>query len=754
MSMGALIEKFRSVGLERLERMNDLLILLEREPNDAEALDEILREIHTLKGEAKMMGFADVNLVAHQAENILLQFTDNGQITSTAPLNLLFEGLDLMRGLLTKSVGDAEKDLDLNRFIDNVLAASKDLPSQPPPHTQPQTALPPDKKPLTPTSHIDLNDGPGRTTHARIEAPPSEQALSPDPSLLKILASSTLRVEIDKLERIGELTGEALLMGRRLSYRLDQLLELRLELKQLFGSIEGNLPKTRAAALRNLIHRFDAAEAALREQNHLVNLRASQLDEQTRTLRHIPLAEVLSHYPRALRDLANAQGKDVRIIHSFGNVQVDRAILSALSEPLLHLARNAVDHGIEPPDERIAAGKSPDAEIRLTADYFANSLRVVLSDDGRGIDPQLIRDQAIHRGLLPPEQARQLSDQEAMALIFEPGFSTKEQVSDVSGRGIGMSVVRRQIARIGGFIEIESQLGQRTTFTLHLPTSSAINAVLTFTIGDQLFALTAKDVVRVEMLNRQEIKKIHGGPCIQIDGQIIPIVDWSHLLGEATRHTPKEMITLLLVQKGARTVAVLVDQVIGEQEAISRPLGEFLAGINVCRGVALTDSGAVVPLLNAMELIEESTTRAAPSLQLRAPGRAFATVQGQKPSPTQTILVVEDSEVTRSLVVSILKNQGYRVIEADDGTHGWSRLQRNKIDLVLTDVQMPGMDGLQLLRHIRDSPDFATLPVIILSTLGEAEDKKRAMSLGANGYLVKLSFQEKELLDTVRRYLA
>lgn len=257
----------------------------------------------------------------------------------------------------------------------------------------------------------------------------------------------------------------------------------------------------------------------------------------------------------------------------------------------------------------------------------------------------------------------------------------------------------------------------------------------------------------MEMIHRQKIKKIHGGPCIQLDDQVIPLVDWAELLGVERRQAPPEMLTLLLVRKGARTVAVWVDQVIGEREAISRPLGEFLAAVNLCRGVALTDSGAVVPLLNAMELIEQSTTATPLLLHSRERGRAFAAVQGQRETSTQTILVVEDSEVTRALLVSILKNKGYRVIEADDGNHGWARLKRHQIDLVLTDVQMPGMDGLELLRHIRTSDQFATIPVIILTTLGEAEVKRKAMALGANGYLVKLSFQEQELLDSVRRYL-
>ncbi len=354
---------------------------------------------------------------------------------------------------------------------------------------------------------------------------------------------------------------------------------------------------------------------------------------------------------------------------------------------------------------------------------------------------------------MPAEKARQLSDQEAIALIFEPGFTTQKKVSDVSGRGIGMNVVRRQITRIGGFIEIESEIGQGTTFTLHLPVSSAVSSVLVFAIAKSHFALTAKDVERVAMVNRDSLKKVHGGVCVKTEEGLLPLVDWAGLLELDPRGRPPDPLTVLLVRKGARRVAIWVDDVIGEREAISRPLGDFLSGVRLCRGVALTDSGAVVPLLNVVNLIERSTSDAGIELETSDRQRSFTAVEGRRALSIKTVLVVEDSEVTRSLVVSILKNQNYRVLEADDGNHGWSMLQRHRVDLLLSDIQMPGMNGLELLQHVRASEKYKSLPVVILTTLGGAADKKKAMSLGANGYLGKLSFQEQDLIDTVKRYL-
>ncbi len=768
MSMGSLIEKFRTVGLERIEQMNSLLVALEREPDDAERVDELMREIHTLKGEAKMMGFADINLVAHQTESLLLSIIDDEVLTDSGPVDLAFEGLDLMRALLTKTTGSAKSALDLTGFVDRINAHT---PAVTPP-VQSDPASDGDNRDDVEDQPGDGDDAPsddasessedddsddearsesGHSTLTRIAAPDTEKG-DDETGSLRIQASSSLRVDVEKLERIGDLAGETILMSRRLDYHLEQLDEIRQDMRGLHDQIDANLPKHRSRQLRDLTHRLDACETSLREESYLVNLRASQVDNQARRLRHLPLAQVLSHYPRAVRDLANAQGKRVRLTHAFGNVEVDRTILTALSEPLLHLVRNAVDHGIESPEEREEQGKEPEGEISLNAEYIGDSIRVELSDDGSGIDPERVRQQATQRDYFSEKKAESLSDQEAIALIFEPGFTTRDDVSDISGRGVGMDVVRRQITRIGGFIEVESEVGQGTCFTLHLPISSAINAVLVFAIGERRFALSAKDVTRVAMVERDQLRTVHGGVCLQTDDGLCPLVDWSSPLGLEERGSPPDPMTVLLVRKGARRLAVWIDEVVGEREAVSRSLGDFLGGASLCRGVALTDSGAVVPMLDVMELAKRSSGDAQLEME-RSKRSSYATVQNSRPGHRRTVLVVEDSEVTRSLVVSILKNRGYRVIEADDGHHGWARLQRHNVDLVLTDIQMPRMDGLELLKTIRSSEKYSALPVVILTTLGEAEDKKKAMGLGANGYLVKLSFQEEDLLEAVSRYI-
>jgi chemotaxis protein histidine kinase CheA len=801
MSFGSLIEKFRSVALDRIEQMNVLLVGLERDPSDSEAIEELLREIHTLKGEAKMMGFADVNLVSHQTEHLLILLTDHQFDVNQDAVDVAFEGMDIVRQLLTKSAGTSDAPVDLAGFVERVTAVRRrhetsepESAAEPKPKSKPEpepepvaeskpepVAEPRPERALSEASWVDAEGrggrerqesdgwrrpGTGRSTRTRIDAPQTSSGASEAPEatdegasasssdrLLRLQAGGTLRVDLQKLERLGNMAGEVMLMSRRLNYELGDLEKIRDEFRLWLERVEPHLPLKEVSGLRNLVHRFDDFTSGARDETYRIGARTSQLDDEVRTLRHVPLAQVMSHYPRAVRDLAREQGKRVRLVHSFGNVEVDRLLLSALSEPMLHMIRNAVDHGIEAPEERKAVDKEAEAEIRLLAEYVGDSIRVVIADDGRGIDPQLIRQKAVERNLLEAGRAEALTDQEALALVFEPGFSTKDNVSDVSGRGIGMDVVRRQITELGGYIEIESEVGEGTSIRLILPVSSAVSEVLMIDIAGRIFALAAKEVVRVDAVSRDKLMEGHGGVFLRFEDETIPLHDWTQILETGPQKLRGEAMTVLILRRGSQLVAVWVDQVLGEREAMNRPFGDFLAGVRLCRGVALTDAGEVVPLLNVSELFSRAQRdrRLRPaSVRTDKDYRVERTQQAK----ARTVLVVEDSEITRDLVTGILESHGYRYLVAEDGYRGWEMLQEHHVDLIVTDVQMPRMDGLELLQRVRASEALGGVPVVILTTLGDPEDKARAMELGADGYLVKLNFQESDLVGMMRRYLS
>lgn len=719
MSLEGLIEKFRGVALDRVEKMNTLLVDIERAADDA-VVEELQREIHTLKGEAKMMGFADVNLVSHLTEHLILLCTKRSFEVEAAVTETMFEGLDILRALLTKSPAGASAPIDLAGFVDRV----------------------------TDIRHVQQKP-PSEANEVFEKVRTGQRKKLEDHSLLRIQTSGSTRVDLAKLERLGEVTGEILLTSRRIGFQINELERIRANYSRLRERLEDFLPKALFQDTRVFGHELDSWLAEFRGSIAQADQWGTHLEAQTRELRHMPLEHALQHYPRAVRDLASAQGKKVRLEQDVAGVEVDRLVLNGLADPLLHLVRNAVDHGIESPAERVKAGKTPDGLLRLVAEPAGDSIRVIVRDDGAGIDPNHIKRKAVERGVIDGATAEQMTEDEVLALIFEPGFSTRDQVTDISGRGIGMDVVRRQVGAIGGTVELESTPGQGTTFTLVVPISSAVGSVLAILVDGRRFAIPAKDVERVEFVPHSEL--IDGAQVeVVVDGEArdpIPLLDWRKLLA-LKRDVPRGRLTLVFVRRGGRAVAIWVDDVLGERDAMTRPLGQFLAGVRLCRGVAITNAGDVIPLLNVNELLStENTVSSDPRRMVRA------TLELPRVTRKHRALVVEDSEITRALVSGILREMGLEVMEAEDGWRGWQMVQQHQFDIVLTDVQMPRMDGLGLLEHIREDTRFAELPVVILTTLGEAADKERGLKLGASAYLVKLNFQEKELKRTVRRFL-
>lgn len=729
MSLGDLIEKFRGVALDRVETMSVLLVEVEADPQP-EKVETLTREIHTLKGEAKMMGFADVNLVSHLTEHILLGAAAVDFDVRSDIIDLILEGFDVLSGLLTKSPAGMSAPVDLAGFVDRVAAArgAAEL--------------------VLSDQHEEVSPQPDRVPTGEYVRPERTTSVT-DGSLLRIQTSGSMRVELAKLERLGEQSGEVVLSSRRLNYQLGALERVRDEFDSMRDAVEPMLPKSHLARVRAVGREIEGTLAELRTEFGQVEAWSSQLDGQIRDLRHTSLASALQHYPRAVRDLASARGKAVRLDMDVSGVEVDQLVLNALAEPLLHLVRNAVDHGIEPPEEREQLGKPRDGTIQLTAHSAGDSVRVVLRDDGQGIDAAAIAQKAIEREMLTAKQVDALHHDDLIALIFEAGFSTRDEVTDVSGRGIGMDVVRRQISGIGGNVEIESSPGEGTTFTLTLPISSTVGSVLTFVLDGARYGLPSKDVERVEFVDYDQLDEHHSAVSLSIQDAAVPLLDWTKTLDDFSRKLPRGRLTVVVIQRGKRRVALWVDDVTGERDAMTRPLPDFLAGVQLCRGVAITEAGELIPLLEVGELLNPDRLLSAigskPSIR--------ATMELPSMRAKRRILVVEDSEVTRALVTSILRGAGFEVVQAEDGWFGWQTLQNGRFDLVLTDVQMPRMTGLELLERVRSDPRFARTPVVILTTLGEAGDKARAMNLGASGYLVKLNFQESELLQTVRRFL-
>jgi chemotaxis protein histidine kinase CheA/CheY-like chemotaxis protein len=450
---------------------------------------------------------------------------------------------------------------------------------------------------------------------------------------------------------------------------------------------------------------------------------------------------LFERFPRAARDLAVTQAKRLRVDVRDAEVYVDGRVLERLGEPLLHIVRNAIDHGVELPAEREAAGKSPTATLRLHAEQVASSIQVTIEDDGRGVDLVAVRARALQQGLISEEQVGLLSTDHLMSLIFRPGFSTRQTATDVSGRGVGLDAVARTLADLNGTVRVKSEPGKGTKFILTVPGSLLLKPVLVARVGEQEFAVSAQRVERVVRLVGASVENVGSRRVVRVDDQRIPLADLGPTLGVASDTSDAERSALVLSSSG-RSAAFVVDAVLGQKHVLQRPTGMFIAGHSLLEGVAITEAGNAVLLLSPDRLID-----------LLDQHRSVHVAQATEHRPRHSVLVVDDSEVTRELIASILRNEGLDVVEAVNGRDALDRLRANRPAVVVSDLEMPLLDGFGLLGEIRRTQEFADLPVIMFTTRGSESDKKRGAQLGASAYLVKGNFDENELIATVRRFL-
>jgi two-component system, chemotaxis family, sensor kinase CheA len=442
-------------------------------------------------------------------------------------------------------------------------------------------------------------------------------------------------------------------------------------------------------------------------------------------MRMLPLATITAPLPRAVRDIAIADGKDVQLLISGDDTELDRVILETLSEPLVHMVRNAVGHGIETPSERAAAGKPARATVELCAKQRGGMVEIVVSDDGRGVSPELLE-----------EARRQGSLAEVLA---RPGFSTAAEVTELSGRGVGLDAVKRYVEGFGGTLEVRSEPGHGTEIVLVLPLALALLEVLLVERGGQVFGLPLASVE--EALTVETLLTLEGRPSLELRGRSVHVADLADLIG-AKAPALATGSPAIVVTAGGRRVAATCDRLLGQDEVVVKPLGRLLASARGYLGAAILGDGRVALLLDPTSISRSSENR---------PTLAPAPAVREKPLAPK-ILVVEDSFTVRELQRGILQAAGYRVEIACDGSEGFDRVSADaEIDLVITDLEMPKMNGLELTRAIRARAESASLPIVIVTSLGSDDDRRAGVDAGANAYMVKQSFDQHALLDTVER---
>jgi two-component system chemotaxis sensor kinase CheA len=484
-------------------------------------------------------------------------------------------------------------------------------------------------------------------------------------------------------------------------------------------------------------------------QNHARDL-SSKVD---RILEHVKdtlvlqCATLLEALPHMVRDLARDQGKDADLVLEGAELEMDRRVLDALREPLLHLVRNCVDHGIERPEQRIAAGKPRRATLRIAVrQKDGDKAEITVQDDGAGISSTRVAAAAVHLGLVPAERETALRECEAASLIFESGLSTSAIVSEVSGRGLGLAIVREKVENLGGTIDVESRSGAGTCFRLLVPLTLATFRGVCVEAEQRLFVLPTLGLDRVTGFNPDALGSVENRPVLWIERTPVPLVRLAQVLElpHACPREPGRKRYAAVLGAAGRRIAFEVDAVLGDEEILVKPLGRYLLRVRNVLGATVLGSGRIAPILNVHDLLKSATRVAAGRTPDEPPAGAVSARRIR-------ILVVEDSITARGLLKNILEASGHAVKTAVDGRDAWATLNLEPFDVVVSDVEMPRMNGFDLTARIRADARLAELPVVLLTALESREDRERGVDVGANAYIVKSDFNQQRLLELVRR---
>ncbi|HEY1371458.1 MAG TPA: hybrid sensor histidine kinase/response regulator [Candidatus Binatia bacterium] len=715
-----LFQIFREECDEHVQKLNDGLLALEREPQRAR-LDEILRAAHSLKGASRMMGFKTLETLAHYLETLLTQLHRGERQTTPAIIDALYRNIDAVsEGLAALVEGKDPPAIDA--FIEELKVVAGEAAASAPP-AEAETS--------------------GDVKEVKEAARFTRPAVAQDGAAL-----SSVRVQTEKLDYLINQAGELLVAKIE---ALDNLHDIEETLDALAGW-RRKLPRaTQDGAAAHHIERvgddLTRVFQRLAENTRRVELLVDDIHEGVRDLRLLPLSTILEPFFRMVRDLSRDLGKEAELRLDGAATRLDKKILEELREPLIHLLRNAIDHGVEEPDERARKGKSRAGRLAISARQAGGKILITVRDDGRGLDRAAIAAKAVERGLVSSEDIQRWSDEEVYELIFRAGFSTAAGVTEVSGRGIGLDAVLDRLEKLKGSIAIESRPNEGTAFLLSLPLTLSTTHALLFLCGGDIFCLPTDALEKTLLLATDNIAPVEGKAAVVVDGAPLAFAWLADVLGLPRTGNGNGAVPALILQSPRGKVVFGVDRLLGEEEIVVKALGKFFGRIPQLSGGTILGKGEIALILNPNDLLRSVTQqgKTAPVAAARALPAA--------PPVKKRVLVVEDTLTTRTLEKNILEAAGFDVTTAVDGEDALIKLHEKTFDIVVTDVQMPRLDGFRLTERIKKDGRFKDLPVILVTALQTEADKRRGIEAGADAYLTKAVFDQKRFLEIVRRFV-
>ncbi len=708
-----LISAFRVETLEHVHALNQGILALEKNSKDQGLMESLLRTAHTLKGSSVIAGFKRIADLAHSFEDALGRIREGRLNLTEEHFNLLFRLLDSIPPLLERKISWEEKGVAFPHVLnlESSLNAAFGLKGQPP------SSEPAEKGP-------------------------------PPPQLVLERSGDTIRVGVEKLDDLVNLAGELATNRINFNQNIENLSGLLAEMDELgrnlaaVGKDVGQEVIDKSDRIRG---KLDLLEKGLSSTARGLDLVNSDLQESIMKTRMLPLSSLFNVFPRSVRDLSKKEGKSIIVDIRGGETEVDRSILQVMENPMMHLIRNAVAHGIEKPEERKAGGKPEGGTITLKAYQQGGLVVIEVSDDGKGIRPEEIRKRAVELGVVTEAESKQMSHDQVLQLLFAPGFTTQNVATQESGRGIGLDVVRDHVERLKGHLEVASEPGKYAKFTLKLPLTLAISSALMIKSCGQVFAIPLTSLEETLRITSGDIGSIETQQVIQVRDKIIPLARLDELLNlEKKGIIERKHRSVVVVRAIEKQLALVVDEFLGKRDIVIKTLGDHLAPGNNIAGSTILGTGEVSLILDIPALIETAATIA---------GRPAAKPRSAAPGSGASILIVEDSNSTAQSERLILQSAGYTAAVARNGREALEKMAKRKPDLVLTDIAMPILDGFGLVSRMKKDDHYKDIPIIIVSSKDDEADRRKGAELGANAYISKSSFNDATLLDAVAKLI-
>ena len=733
-----LMVQFCHTTKERLLILTNLLLLVEDNNDDKDKFREILSEMHTLKGESKIMRCDDINNIAHYCEDVLKIADNSGNVSvviddilkALDSINLLVESIEegksnnINADVLCKKLDQIAKDIRENKYSTSTTNKIK------PEFTQL------DENPLVPVVRAEKRE--------------------------------SLRVNLEKLEMVNNLVEDLNIRGSAADYRQKQIekedYKITETLKKFISfkkKLFGNKKILKDPDLRWILTEFEEIETVFddinnnikqyvvnnEDANFYMNLYLRDLYKHVRSMKMIPISTLFDNYPRAIRDMARETGKKVKISLTGGETELDKNMIEAIKDPMIHLIRNSVDHGIEKPDIRANNDKNEKGNIDIAALQKGSSIIIKIKDDGAGIDKAKVLKKALSAGIVSEQDSVNILEKDVFNLLFTSGFSTKDSTTQFSGRGVGLDVVKRTIEGYEGNLEISSRLGHGTEFSLTIPVSTAVIKAMPFTSKDLTLFIPSIYIGEVMKIERKKLKLVDNINVIKWRGQIVPIINLSNFLNlKGSSIKVDDKISLIIVQYFGKTIGFEVDSFKNERSILLRSLGTLIVNVPYISGTTIMEDGSVALVVNTGAVFDSAY------LDKKAEAVRLSTDDVLE-TKAKKVLIVDDSPIIREVQKAILKSAGFIIDEAENGVEAFNKIRTTSFDVILSDIEMPHMNGLELTKNLKSDKRFSNIPVIIMTTRSTEEDKIKGAEAGCDGYIVKSDFTPELLLDIIKKVI-